>query len=235
MSVFDGLMMSMQTHLKESHAYDRSLGLQSKLRPACADVVAAESCDLADLENVRELLCEPLPELFPMQMPQRTCDLDSNTNFARNSPTSCQTPGGTPASLSPQLLSSQSRVHGGVQSPLLQGLRSGGEGNNQAHLVRAVPDEAVCKRDVASAAAAVAHFEAKQSHEYAGKSNFYWIREKGTCQASQENLPCTELGLDLVVLELHRVFRRHAIEPSDELVTDMLKWRARDPQTSALD
>lgn len=107
------------------------------------------------------------------------------------------------------------------------------ERSNHAHLAGAFPDEAVRERDQAAAAAAVVRFTAKQSRESADYSNYCCFRERGICQAIQEHRPCTDFNSDVMVLELHSLFRRHAIEPSDELVSDMLKWQTRATQTSA--
>eukprot|EP00747_Dinoflagellata_sp_TGD_P215018 gnl/TRDRNA2_/TRDRNA2_87787_c0_seq2.p1 gnl/TRDRNA2_/TRDRNA2_87787_c0~~gnl/TRDRNA2_/TRDRNA2_87787_c0_seq2.p1 ORF type:complete len:295 (+),score=61.88 gnl/TRDRNA2_/TRDRNA2_87787_c0_seq2:107-991(+) len=58
-------------------------------------------------------------------------------------------------------------------------------------------------------------------------------KRRGACEAIREDRPQTAFDLDVMVLELHSVLRRHAIEPSEDLVNDVLKWQVRAAQRSA--
>jgi len=242
MSAFDGLFMSIAT-LKENGAKeavserDRALkehrDPQSELKLAPADV-AAGGCGLAGFESVasKPLRVPPQPAL-PMRMPRRSRGLDSNANSACSSSTSSQTPPGTPASLSPESLRSLNRFRGGMQPSKSNedpwwGSISQQEQNNKAQVVGfSFPDEVSRKRHIAAAAAAAARLKAKQTRNSVDYSDYCCFRERGACQAIHEDRPYTDFDFDVMVLELHSLFRRHAIEPSDALVSDMLKWQAR--------
>jgi len=50
---------------------------------------------------------------------------------------------------------------------------------------------------------------------------------RGECETINEDIPSTMFDCDLMVLELHSLLRSREIQPSDNLVTDLLQWQAR--------
>lgn len=56
-------------------------------------------------------------------------------------------------------------------------------------------------------------------------------RHSATCEAIAEERPTAAFELDVAILHLRSVLRRHAIEPSGTLVHDILSWQAEVPDS----
>eukprot|EP00929_Paragymnodinium_shiwhaense_P110033 TRINITY_DN7671_c0_g2_i1.p1 TRINITY_DN7671_c0_g2~~TRINITY_DN7671_c0_g2_i1.p1 ORF type:complete len:320 (-),score=50.82 TRINITY_DN7671_c0_g2_i1:85-1044(-) len=55
----------------------------------------------------------------------------------------------------------------------------------------------------------------------------YGRTRRSTCESIMEDKPQMTFDYDVALLELRSVLRRHAIEPSDALVADLLRWQSR--------
>jgi len=80
---------------------------------------------------------------------------------------------------------------------------------------------------VSSTAAAAVRIQNDKRQELSCYNGCCFFREYKSCETIDEEHAQTQFEFDIMVLELHSLFRQHGIEPSDALVNDALKWNTK--------
>lgn len=151
-----------------------------------------------------------------------------SSSFASGDSVSSRSLPMTPASLSASLLKSRS-----PPTPALPGCPGGSPAEPWWSPVSADPfllDDALCGSSSSPPGRKDSSPKSAAKLDFGGYCCFR-DRHSATCEAIAEERPTAAFELDVAILHLRSVLRRHAIEPSGTLVHDILSWQAEVPDS----